>query len=354
VPVVEPSSMDANAGNAGNLIPRSKVFSDARRCNLDPSDDRFDRLRDVALLDDLGPVLNSKERGFTPTQAKRFIDLLTIGKELRSKRPRASELAFFLCWSGERDVPPELVCEQIERSVLAFLRWFGRECDRRRTPIDGNLRSEKRWERIGRSWARFVTKSMWRKYLDRPVIRDLIGATFAAVFRAIFSAASFESVAGKLRNIAFVVVGRDVPISDLKKVWEGTREVAELFSPDERTNKLLLAIREIRRTNPLGVIQLVHDTRNHLDALGEVFPAFAAALAKNEPSDHGWVPVVKALPAQLCAVLAVTAQFPRAIEIRKQLREGNRQQALAEFYNIKIVRDDIMNRLHIGGQEHGE
>jgi hypothetical protein len=346
--------MDEQPAIASELTPRSSVFAEARRLGLAPSDDRFDRLRAVNLVHDAGLIPHTKQRGFTRAQADRFIDLLTIGKELRSKRPRASELAFFLCWRGERDVPPELVCEQIERSVLAFVRWFGRECDRRRTPKDGNLRSEKRWERIGRSWARFVTKSMWRKYLDRPVIRDLIAVTFAAVFRAIFSAATFESVAQKLRNIAFVIVGRDVPISNLRKTWEGTREIAELFSPDERTNKLLLAIREIRRTNPLGVIQLVHDTRHHLDALGEVFPAFGAALAKNEPSDHGWVPVVKALPAQLCAVLAVTAQFPHAIEIRKQLREGNRQQTLAEFYNIKIVRDDIMKRLHIGGQEHAE
>lgn len=346
--------MDEQPAIASDLTPRSRVFAEAERLGLAPSDDRFDRLRAVNLVHDAGLIPHTKQRGFTQSQSDRFRHLLSIAKELRSKRPRACELAFWLCWSGETDVPPGLVCEHIERSVRAFLGWLGRECDRRGTPTDRLRREERRWEQVGRSWARFITKSMWRHHLDRPVTRELVAVALSLAFRAIFSPASFESVAGKLKNIAFLVVGRDVPLAKLKNLWEAAREVAELFSVDDRTNKLLVAVREVSQSMPNNVIQLVHDTRRYLDVMGSVFPVFAAALDKNDPTDHGWVPVVKGFPPQMCAVLAFTTQFPHAIELRCELREGNTQTVWTELYNIKIVRDDILARINPGGYHDGE
>ena len=85
-------------------------------------DDRFDRFRNQELMDDLLPIEGTTQRGFTSAQAQRFFDLLALCRQLRSKRPRASDLAFWLCWNGATDVPPYLVCEHVERCVRAYIK----------------------------------------------------------------------------------------------------------------------------------------------------------------------------------------------------------------------------------------
>ncbi|MGA7201583.1 MAG: hypothetical protein WBX26_07125, partial [Candidatus Cybelea sp.] len=94
-------------------IPKAKVFAKATELNLSPSEDRLDRFRKAQLLDDLVPIPGTTQRGFFPAQANRFLFLLWLGKAL-GQRLRPSAMAFWLCWYGADDVPPELVCEHID------------------------------------------------------------------------------------------------------------------------------------------------------------------------------------------------------------------------------------------------
>src|ERR1700677_3448308 len=100
---------------------------------------------------------------------------------------------------------------------------------------------------------------MWRDHLDNPLARQVLPITLGLALRVLFSPASFDAVARSPRSVAFLVLCRDVPYSKLNQLWERAREAVALFTPDERTNPIAVAIRELRKSDPHAIVQFVHD-----------------------------------------------------------------------------------------------
>jgi hypothetical protein len=170
----EYSFMEQHGTDLDAIIPKTVVFAKAEELDLAPSDDRFDRFRKAKLLNDLVQVPGTTQHGFTKDQANRFIFLLAVGKPL-GKRPRLSALAFWLCWYGVAEVRPDLICEHVERTIIAFLRYIRREFNRKRVPPKA-IRNPRRWERAGDPWAKSILKIMLRRAVDNPLARQVLSS----------------------------------------------------------------------------------------------------------------------------------------------------------------------------------
>lgn len=329
-------------------IPRAKVFAKARELNLSPSEDRFDRFRKAHLLDDLVPITGSMQRGFLPEQANRFLFLLWLGKAL-GQRLKPSALAFWLCWYGADDVPPELVCEHIDRTLVSFLALMRREFDRRRVPVHG-VRKPEQWEKVSRPWGRFVLKHYIGRAVNNPVARQVFSWTVGLALRALLSPTSFDVVAPVVRRLGRLIGVDTAKTEALREIWAALSEGVQLFTLDEHKNPLVAVIREINAADPSQIIALVHDTRLVVGAMGAAIPFFRidAAPTASDPNDKKLVYIAKHFAPGMVAAITLTRNFPHAIEMRRNLREGNYQPVIGEFHQIKIVTDNIAAKIGIG------
>jgi hypothetical protein len=327
------------------LIPRADVFAEATLRNLEPSEDRFDRFRAAGLITDLANIDGSNQRGFTPIQKQRFLDLLELCKALGSKRPRASALAFWLCWNGAADVPPELVCEHIERSVKTHLRFMARQYDRRRVPARLTNDPE-RWRKAGMPWARSFIKEFLAKYLGNGLVLDILSVLVGLLLRAVFSDSSFESVAGLLKRLAFLFGNKDVKLDSLRRVWNMLRDATQLVNTDERKNVLLMAVREVNAQDAAQIIDIVHDTQRTIAVMARVYPMYnvEGAPAVPDPSNDTAISMLRIFPGAITAVSVLTREEPHAIEMRENLRSGNVAPVLAELEQVRVARDSILAR----------
>jgi hypothetical protein len=333
-------------GNSNNaLIPRGEVFQRLRGNGLTPSDDRFDRFRAAGLIDELTTIPGTTQHGFTPDAAQRFFALLWLCKQLGTKRPRASALAFWLCWYGVTDVPPHLVCEHIERAVLTYLRFIRRQYGRRRVP-QRNAQDPERWRKAGVTWAKPFIKEFLQSFVDNGVMLDLLATTVGFALRLLFSDLSFEAAAGIFKRVAFLFGAKETKMEAMRTIWNVAREVKELFVVDERANVLLKAVREVNaQTDPREIIGIVQDARLVLSVMGAVFPiykTFAAEPATLDRSGEANVNATLNFAPAMCAVLALTRRGPHAIEMRQRLRDGDTGPVITEFQQIRVIRDSII------------
>lgn len=343
--------MEQGSSDKPRLIPKSEVFARGEELKLAPSDDRFDRFRKAKLLDDLALLEGTTQRGFTVEQANRFITLLAVSNAL-GKRTRPDALAFWLVWYGFKNVPATLVCDHIERTITSFLRYMRREFDRKRVPPKG-LRNPQRWERAGEPWAKFIVKNLLQRAAGNPVAREMLSFLIGLALRALISPTSFESVAHLLQRLAVLAGGQKSKVDALREAWAALSEAMQLFTLDIEQNPLVGAIRKVRAEEPELVVSLVLDTRNSVGVMGAVFPIFRTAsppLAE-DPNDKTKVYLAKHFGPGMAAVVALTRDMPHAIEMRKNMREGNYDAALAEFHQVKVVTDDIATRIGIGAKQ---
>jgi hypothetical protein len=330
--------------SSGNtLVPKGEVFEEARRRDFAPGDDRFDRFRAWGLISELAPIPGTTQRGFTPSQAQRFFDLLSLCKQLGSKRPRASALAFWLCWHGATDVSPRLVCEHIERAVLSYLRFIKRQYGRRRVPMREAHDSE-RWRKAGIPWVKPFISEFFQSFVDNGLMLDILATMVGLALRMLFSDASFEAAATIFRRIAFLFGIKETKLEAMRTIWNIAREARQLFTVDERANLLLNAVREVNRENPSEIIQIVQDGRLVIGVMGAVFPIYkvSSAPALSEGSSETRVSVARNFPPAMCSVLAATRRVPHAVEMRQRLRAGDKEAAMAEFQQIRVIRDSII------------
>jgi|GEM_PF-5668157 hypothetical protein len=349
--VIEYLTMEQQHHDTAALIPKTTVFAKATELDLSLSDDKLDRFRKAGLLDDLVPIGGTTQRGFRLAQANRCVALLAICKVL-GQRPKFSALAFWLCWYGFEDVPPDLICEHIDRTLLSYLTMLRRELDRKRVPING-VRDPKRWDKVGKPWGRFILKNYLRRAVDNPIAREVFSWTVGLVLRALISQTSFEAVATILQRVAYLV-GIDKSKTDaLREIWGALSDGVKLFTLDEAQNPLIRVVRQINATDPKMIIPLVHDARLTVGVMGAVFPVFniAGAPLADDPKDAGRVYVAKHFAPGIVAVLALTRDLPHAISMRRNFREGNFQPALDEFYQVKVITSDMMRKLGIGAKE---
>jgi hypothetical protein len=342
--------MENNLVKADALIPRSVVFAKAEELKLSPSDDRFDRFRKAGLLHDLAQLPGTTQHGFTKDQADRFIFLLGLCKVL-GRRPKLSALAFWLCWYGANDVPADLICEHVENEIKSYLRYMRREFDRKRVPPKG-LRNPQRWERAGDPWAKFILKNMLRRGLDNPIARQVLSWTVGLALRALISPTSFETVASGLRHLMHLIGVDKSKIEAQRQVWAALSEAMPLFTFDINANALVGAMRSIRAEDPSAIIPIVQDTRNMIGAMGAVFPIFRTTWPpqSDDPNDKTKLYIARRFGPAMTAVSVLTRNFPHAIEMRNNMRAGNYEPVIAEFYQVKVVMDDIMTRIGIGAK----
>jgi hypothetical protein len=340
-PRVEVCSMDT-ASQKVTLTPKAEVFAEARRRGLEPSDDRFDRFRTARLIGDLATIEGTTQHGFTPTQAQRFFDLLTLCKKLDSKRPRASALAFWLCWDGATDVPPELICEHIERTVQSFLRYLRRQYDRRRVPYR-SAGDPERWRKAGMPWVKPFIKELLTSFIGNGLMLDILSTVVGLFLRALFSNAAFEAAAPILKRLAFLFGIKQVKPEAMRGFWNVAQEGTQLFTTDERTNALITAVREVNAQAPGEIIGLVHDTRRTIAAMSAAFPTYDVTTAPAVPDPRSDVSVTlnRLFPPGMTAVTALTRKEPHAIEMRENLRSGNVEPVVEEFRQVRVIRDTI-------------
>ena len=332
--------------NVSALRPRSEVFAEAVRRGLEPGDDRFDRFRNQELMDDLLPIEGTTQRGFTSAQAQRFFDLLALSRQLRSKRPRASALAFWLCWNGATDVPPHLVCEHVERCVGSYLKALKRQYERRRVPIR-MADDPERWRKAGMSWAKPLVDGVLRSFAGNGLMLDFLAILVGLLLRAVFSRASFEAVSGLLSRLAFLLGAKSFNIEAARTIWNIIAEGFALFTPNEETNPLLAAVRKVSAEEPEAIIGLVHDTRLVIELMGQVFPMYdlrGAPAIPESADDISTSRYHKFAPAMV-SVLTLTSTHPHCVEMRKNLRAGNVELVLQEFHQVRVVRDAALDRI---------
>lgn len=342
--------MQEGTGDKPRLIPKCEVFAKAEELQLAPSDDRFDRFRKARLLSDLALIEGTTQRGFTVEQANRFITLLAVSKAL-GKRTRPEPLAFWLLWYGFRNVPAQLAWDHIEGSTISLLRLLRREFDRKRVPPKG-LRNPERWERAGEPWAKVIVKYLFQRAAGNPIAHQLLSFFSSLALRALISPTSFESVAHILQRLAFLMGIDKSKIEALRELWDMLAGGMQIFTLDIEQNPMVSAIRKAKAEEPEIVSEIVQDTRNSIGVMGAVFPIFRMArppLTEN-PNDKTKAVIAKNFGPVMAAVIVLTRDFPHAIEMRRKMREGDYDSALAEFHNIKVVTDDIMTRIGVGAK----
>jgi hypothetical protein len=328
-------------------IPKADVFAEAQRRSLAPSDDRFDRFRAAELCEDLVPIAGTTQRGFTPSQAQRFLDLLTLCEQLGTKRPRASALAFWLCWHGADDIRSDLVCEHIERTLISYLRGIRRQLDRKRGPTKNNQDPD-RWRKAGQPWAKSVIKHFLRAPFNNGLALDVLSTLIGLALRALISQASFDAVVGILRRMALLLKIKDFNTEGVRSFWEMASEGLQLFTLDERQNPMVKAIRKVNASdNPSDIIGLVHDARRALAVMGAVFPIYdlSTAPVAPDPSAENVVLLFRSFPAAMCAITVLTRDHHNAQKMRDEIRAGNVEPILAEFHKIKVITDSMMSQI---------
>lgn len=342
------SGMESSQGER-RLIPKAETFAEASRLGLEPSDDRFDRFRAGGLIGDLAAVEGTTQRGFTVPQRQRFFALLDLCKRLGSKRPRASALAFWLCWYGATDTPAELVCEHIERTVLSQLRFLRRQYSRRRVPLKFANESE-RWRLAGMPWAKPFIRQALTSFVGNGIMLDILATVVGLVLRALFSKVAFETVAIILRRLLFMVGVKNVTPEAMRTIWNVAEEAFPLFTTNERQNALLAAVREVNAEDPRQIIDLVHFAHGVLWSMARVFPIYdiPTAPAVLDPKNDIEVTVNRLFPGAMVAVLALTRKVPHALGMRENLRAGNAHPIIEEFYQVRVVRDSILDYIRKG------
>jgi hypothetical protein len=327
--------------NQGGLIPKSRVFARAAELQLAPSDERLEGFYKAQLLSELQRIAGTTQRGFTPEQANRFLLLLWLCKVLPKPRPPA--LAFWLCWYGFNDVPPELVCEHVERIVLSYIRLLRRQYGRRRVP-KRSADDPERWRKAGMPWAKPFIKELLTSFIGNGLMLDVLSTVVGLALRALFSEVAFEAVAGILKRLAFLFGIKEIKPEAMRTLWNMAQEAAPLFTTDERKNALLAAVREVNAKDPSQIIDLVHFTRSVIWAMAQAFPIFdiATAPAVPDPASDVSVSLNRYFAPGITAVLALTRREPHAIEMRENLRAGNVAPVLEEFHQIKVIRDSVL------------
>jgi hypothetical protein len=330
------------------LIPKSDVFAEARGYGFSPSEDQFDRFRNAGLLDDLLPVRGTNQRGFTPEQRIRFLNLLWICRGLKTERPRMNEVAFWMCWIGYRDISAQTICEFIDESLQSTLGKLRRTFTRTGLPVDRKIGDPREWDTVGKPWVRFTLKHPLRWLNTNEIARQVIQAMYALIIRAVLTQANFETVGRLLRKAVFVITGRKRDPQALRDVWNSIVDAARLLDIDQTRNPLLKAIREVNATNPEAIIDCVQDGRRFIDQLCKFFPWFtdARAMATDPDSDMKsleWAN--RTLRISSAAIVALLRDNEYTTRVREQLRLGDTAESDAQLRSLKVAITSVVDRI---------
>jgi hypothetical protein len=196
-------------------------------------------------------------------------------------------------------------------------------------------------------WVKPFVREILTSFANNGIMLDFLSTVVGVVLRTLFSKTSFDIVAPILKRLAFLVGAKEVNVEAMRTLWDVAAEGLQLFTTDERRNPLLGAIREINAQNPSEVIALVHDAHRTHDAMAHVFPIYRAPEAPQvaDPKNDAAVTLTRLFPPGVVSALALTRTSPHSIEMRQNLRTGNVEPVLREFYQVKVVRDSIFARI---------
>jgi hypothetical protein len=168
--------------------------------------------------------------------------------------------------------------------------------------------------------------------------------------RALISPITFEGIATIVQRLAYLVGAEKSKAEAQREAWVVLSEGVQMFNHDVDTNPLICAVREVRAEDPNLIFTIVTDTRNTVWAMGEAFPILKTASPPlaDDPDDKTKKSVAKLFGPAMTAATAFTRHMPHGIELRRKMREGNFQPALAEFHQIKVITDTVAARIGIG------
>jgi hypothetical protein len=336
------------------LIPRRDVKSRiAQVALLVPSDDQIDRWHADGLLCEPHSGERPSVYGYTEMQQQRLLLITRIVSSLKSERVHSSEIAFWLCFNGATDIPPELVLEHIEATIKAFQsRWLR---------ILNELGSRNEGSHIGilgvaKKLGWLLAKKLVLKVIPSlghsSLAREFIGTGVALVLRISVKPNQYGDVAADLRRATTVLRRESGPPSEhvLRELFSVVSDMSQLLRLDDE-NAMLVAVRVIARQNPASILQVVESTRNALATGSRFFPWMTnpAAVPFFGPEDREFFGRYFA-PA-LCGAMATLRDNEHAKQLNAELRAGNPERALAEWGQMKQVSDYVVETIALKGVE---
>jgi hypothetical protein len=328
----------------GHRIPRREAVARIVLAGYpEPSDDQIDRWDSAGLICEPPCAERRSSYGYTAQQQDRLVAIARIVARLDSKRPRNSEIAFWLCYEGARDVPADLVCAHIEASVKllqsGLLRILNGLGSRNEGFYVGFMATAKK---LGFLLARKVLLSTIPHLGRSSLARQTIGTFIALLLRTSSKPTSYGSVARDLRQGATALRADATPPPEhaLRYLFETISDLSQLFRLDA-SNTMLQAVREIASEDPTEMYWAVELVAGMLPAAARVFPWMvdASTLSSLKPTEQKTVDRYFA-PIQ-CAVMATLRHNDYTRALATQVREGNTQRIVADLQEAKVVTDQI-------------
>ena len=328
-------------------VSKTDLFAGLAAAGFQPSDDRLDRLRAAGLIDQFVPLPDcGPERFTTKAQAARIRLAYQIAADLRLKKPKVSEIAFWMAVAGY-DVPPDLVAEHIEKSLEAFLSRMYRILTGRGVTIDLDYpilprETKSLGQRIG-------------KYLAaRPVFKDSFIAQLAITALAQFSLEflfrkeSFSLVAPLVKRfLVFVLKDENQASLFARSFWDELCDALELIAPGDR-NRLKRAVRECRESSPQRINPAVRDTALFVKVMSRVMPLFSdKSIGTNllGMGDADWHFIKRYFLPTMSAALILTDEHPYATELRNAAHQGDLRQLESDMAQVATAGAIVLERI---------
>lgn len=331
------------------LIPRRVAKERIQAAGFPrPSDYQIDRWDDAGLLCE-PPCEGRRERyGYTEAQVLRLILIAQIVASIGSKRVRSSEIAFWLCILGARDVPPELVCKHLEATVRTYqkalrriLNGLGRRNEGHH--IGGMATAMK----LGGLMAKFVVLKLLPSFGRTGFARDLIGTAIGLFLRSSAKPLRYHEAANDLRNITTALRPNSEPPRDgtLREVAAMIADASQLFRLDDE-NTMLKAVRSLASA-PADVFEVVENGRNALAVSRSVFPWIIDTKQLPSLSVADRRIFARLFPPLICGVMASLRHDAEANVIAAELRAGNTERVLSELSHVKQLSKEIVNTISL-------
>jgi hypothetical protein len=261
--------------------------------------------------------------------------ILGIFERIGTKKPRASEIAFWLAYYGF-DVPSELVIIHLEDAVRRTISVFRRFLDRLGP---GGLTDRPSVDKLAGLVAKALVKRMMPSASKFPGVQTTVTLAVALVLRALLKRATFEAVAGRLRIFVSWLSGNKNPDNgSLRTLWDILSEAMQLFRLDD-SNAMLSAVRDVNATEPDIAVEFARTTRGFLEAAGHVMPWLldARVLADRFGDVVDYNITNRYMAPGICAMLLLERHRPETQENIRKVQAGDTAQLVAEFTSVMPI-----------------
>ncbi len=329
------------------IVSKAALYDRLRALGFDPTDERLESFYESGLTKKFfGVAGGGSQRYTTEDEAARITCMYETIRRLKLGKPRASELAFWLCLEGF-DADPALVAEHIERSVTSVVSYICRIESRLSDGFLSELISREKADWLGARIARQILRV--GKVAPKGLAGDVLGVAFSATLRFLFRKESFPAVARPLRRVLSVIAHNEAAGAlYAKELWDTLCEFALLLVNDER-NVLLSTIRTARKNTAESILPAAQDAKRMVSVMAEFFP-WIEAPRETLPdllNEEGDLLVRRFFTPCAAAILLATEHVPYSLEMREELRRGEHGKARRDFESMAATWPLIKERLGV-------